>query len=103
VEDRCQRASEEVGIKIQLTSNRKQQGLKMKNLGMIERVLRVLVGGALAVCALMFLLSEGRLIWQLAYAALIALGADFVVTGIRGYCPLYNRLGWSTAEPKAHG
>jgi hypothetical protein len=42
-------------------------------------------------------LSGGGLIWLLTYAALIALGVDFVVTGIRGYCPLYNRLGWSTA------
>jgi hypothetical protein len=69
----------------------------MKNLGTIERVLRVVLGGALAVWALTLFLSGGGLIWLLTYAALIALGVDFVVTGIRGYCPLYNRLGWSTA------
>jgi hypothetical protein len=69
----------------------------MKNLGTIERVLRVVLGGALAIWALTLFLSGGGLIWLLTYAALIALGVDFVVTGIRGYCPLYNRLGWSTA------
>lgn len=69
----------------------------MKNLGMIERVLRVVLGGALAIWALTLFLSSDGLIWLLTYAALIALGVDFVVTGIRGYCPLYSRLGWSTA------
>jgi hypothetical protein len=75
----------------------------MKNLGTVERVLRVALGGALAIWALMLFIGGGDLIWRLAYVALIVLGADFVVTGIRGYCPLYNRLGWSTAQPEAHG
>ena len=75
----------------------------MKNLGTSERVLRVALGGVLAIWALVFFLGGGGLIWRLLYVALIALGVDFVVTGIRGYCPLYNRLGWSTARSKAHG
>lgn len=76
----------------------------MKNIGMIERLLRVLLGGALAIWALLLLVSAGGgLIWLLLYVALIALGIDFVITGIRGYCPLYNWLGWSTASQKAHG
>ena len=69
----------------------------MKNLGTIERVLRVVLGSALAIWALTLFLGGGGIIWQLLDVALIALGVDFVVTGIRGYCPLYNRLGWSTA------
>ena len=73
----------------------------MKNLGTIERVLRVAAGGALAILAMVLLLGAVGILWQLAYFALIALGVDFVVTGIRGYCPLYNRLGWSTAGPEA--
>lgn len=73
----------------------------MKNFGTIERVLRVAAGGALAILALVLLLGAVGIIWQLAYFSLIALGVDFVVTGIRGYCPLYNRLGWSTAAPNA--
>ena len=69
----------------------------MKNLGTHERVLRVLLGGALAVWALWLLLGGGTLVQLLLYVALIALGADFVVTGARGKCPLYKWLGWSTA------
>ncbi len=48
--------------------------------------------------ALWLLLGGSALVWQLLDVALIALGVDFVVTGIRGYCPLYKRLGWSTAQ-----
>jgi hypothetical protein len=75
----------------------------MKNLGTIERVLRVALGGALAIWALMLFLGGDGLIWRLAYVAMIALGVDFVITGIRGYCPLYNRLGWSTAQSESNG
>lgn len=71
-----------------------------KNVGTIERTLRVALGGSLAIWALVLLLSGGGLIWLLVYVALIALGVDFVITGIRGYCPLYNLLGWSTAAPR---
>lgn len=71
----------------------------MKNLGTTERVLRVLVGGGLAVWALWVLLGGGTLVQLLLYIALIALGVDFVVTGARGHCPLYKWLGWSTARP----
>ena len=67
-----------------------------KNLGTLERVLRVLVG-ALAIVALVLLLGAANITWQLAHFALIVLGIDFVVTGIPGYCPLYNWVGWSTA------
>lgn len=74
----------------------------MSNLGTIERVLRVALGGSLAVLALVLLLGHDAVVWRMLYIALIALGIDFVVTGIRGYCPLYNRLGWSTASPEAH-
>jgi hypothetical protein len=75
----------------------------MKNLGTVERVLRVAAGGALGSWALVFLLGGDGLIWRLLGVALIALGVDFVVTGIRGYCPLYKRLGWSTIKPAAKG
>ena len=76
--------------------------MKKRNVGMIERGVRVALGGALVIWALVLLLGGGNLIWLLLYIALIALGVDFIVTGIRGYCPLYNLLGWSTAPPKAH-
>lgn len=70
----------------------------MKNLGTAERLLRVLLGGAAAAWASWLLLAGGVLTPLLLYIALLALGVDFVVTGARGYCPLYKRLGWSTAR-----
>ena len=74
-----------------------------KNLGTVERALRIILGGAVAIAAVALFSTTSGFIWRLLYVALMALGADFVVTGIRGYCPLYNRLGWSTARRKAHG
>ena len=70
----------------------------MKDIGATERVLRVLLGGALAVWAVWLLLGGWVLPQLLLYVALIALGVDFVVTGARGNCPLYKWLGWSTAR-----
>lgn len=75
--------------------------MRRKNLGTLERVLRIVLGGALAVAAVVLFIVAAGLIWRLLYVAVIALGVDFVVTGVRGYCPLYNRLGWSTARPNA--
>lgn len=70
----------------------------MKNVGTVERILRVVLGGAFALWALSQFLSGNVLIWRFVDLALVALGLDFVVTGIRGYCPLYKWLGWSTAH-----
>lgn len=69
----------------------------MKNVGSLERVLRVLLGGALAAWAGWMFLGGGSLLAILLFIALAALGVDFVVTGARGYCPLYKWLGWSSA------
>ena len=68
----------------------------MMNIGSVERVLRVVVGGILALWALSLFSVSNVLVWQLLAVALVALDLDFVVTGVRGYCPLYDRLGWST-------
>lgn len=75
--------------------------MKKRNVGTVERLLRIALGGAVAICAALLLLNSSSVLWRLAFIALIALGVDFVVTGIRGYCPLYNLLGWSTARPTA--
>jgi hypothetical protein len=71
----------------------------VKNLGTVERILRALIGSALAIWGGVLLFSvDTSLIWRFVDVALIFVGLDFVVTAIRGYCPLYNRLGWSTAS-----
>lgn len=75
----------------------------IKNLGTAERVVRIALGGSLTLWAVLQLFSANPLGWQLAYVALVALGADFVVTGIRGYCPLYKKLGWNTVRPGLRG
>ena len=60
----------------------------------------MVLGGILAPGALFFIFVTNVLIWRLLCSALFALGADFVMTGIRGYCPLYKSVGWSTAAPE---
>jgi hypothetical protein len=76
--------------------------MRRKNVGTVERVLRVGVGGGFALWALLSLLEGGGLMWLLLHVAIVALGVAFVVTGIRGYCPLYNWLRWNTTQPQ-HG
>lgn len=69
-------------------------------LGPIERIIRILGGALLALFAANFWLTTGGLLaWAWLAAALI--GVDFVVTGIRGYCPLYARLGIGRPRTKA--
>ena len=62
------------------------------SLGLVERLVRVIGGGLLAIVALnLWLSSSGLAMW--AWIGVALLGLDFVVTGVRGYCPLYARLG----------
>lgn len=66
-------------------------------LGPIERSIRILGGGVLALLALnLWLTTGGFAAW--AWFAVALLGLDFVVTGIRGYCPLYARFGKGRAR-----
>ena len=74
---------------------------RAKNVGTAERIVRVLAGGTLAAWAGVELLSGPSPLWFALYVALAVLGVDFVVTGTRGYCPLYRWLGWSTARASA--
>ena len=72
---------------------------RLGGLGPVERVIRVVGGGLLAIIALsLWLTSSGLAAWAWIGAAL--LGLDFLVTGIRGYCPLYARLGIGRAHVK---
>lgn len=70
------------------------------NVGILERFIRVAAGGLLAVVSL-GLLVGGSSLWASGLEiAGTALGFDFVYTGVTGYCPLYNKLGWMTARPR---
>jgi hypothetical protein len=70
------------------------------NVGILERVIRVSGGALLAVVGLTLLVG-GPSLWASGLeVAGIALGLDFIYTGVTGYCPLYNRLGWRTARPR---
>ncbi len=69
------------------------------NVGTSESILRVASGGlAVLFGLLLFLSGPGTLFIWLAGVTLVALGADFVVTGFTGYCPLYRRLGRTTVH-----
>lgn len=60
-----------------------------RNIGNIERVLRVLVGAALIAG---YFLNDG------AYSWLYLLGIIPMLTGIVGYCPPYALLGINTCK-----
>lgn len=67
-----------------------------------ERALRAVLGvGAILAGLSMWVTSGGLLPWVGVAVAL--LGLDFVVTGIRGYCPLYARLGIGQSWPRPMG
>lgn len=69
-------------------------------LGPLERAVRIVGGGLLAIVGLnLWLTSGGPIGWAWFGAAL--LGLDVVVTGVRGYCPLYARLGIGRPHVKA--
>lgn len=76
--------------------------MRAKNVGTVERALRILGGGALATLGLALLVAAGGPAWLIAVdAVLILLGLDFVLTGMTGHCPLYQWLGWSTVRSTA--
>jgi hypothetical protein len=76
---------------------------KETNVGTVERVIRVLGGGLLAAVSLLLLIG-GASWWGAALEiAGIALGLDFVYTGLTGYCPLYHKLGRSTNQHNVTG
>jgi len=65
---------------------------KRGGLGPTERAIRIGGGAVAVVIGLnLWLAGGGPIAWAWFGAAL--LGVDFIVTGVRGYCPLYARLG----------
>lgn len=63
-----------------------------KNLGIIDRYLRVIFGEIIAIVGLFWLGS----IWRI---LVVLIGLATIVTGAIGYCSVYKLLGWSTQKP----
>jgi hypothetical protein len=65
------------------------------NITPAERAGRVLIGSAAIVAAVVLLTAAGSFL-AVALEVLLALaGLDLVVTGARGHCPLYQKLGYA--------
>lgn len=62
------------------------------NIGKLDRLIRILIGGALFLAFL-----NGTIIGPLAIGALIVC-AVLMLTAIFGTCPLYKLIGWSTLK-----
>ena len=65
-----------------------------------ERMLRVLFGATLLVAGLVGFGGSEALAYRAFAVVLVLLGLDFIVTGALGFCPLYHKLGWSTASQR---
>ena len=58
-----------------------------------ERAGRIVVGLAAAVIGVVLLASAASVVAVILEVLLVLAGADLVVTGAIGHCPLYSRLG----------
>ena len=63
------------------------------NLAWWERVLRVVLGGIVALGAVIVARGTDVFGYQALAVAAALIGLDFVVTGAIGFCPLYHKLG----------
>jgi Protein of unknown function (DUF2892) len=64
------------------------------NITPVERVGRIVIGGAAAAVALVLLASAGSVVGLVLEVLLLAAGLDLVATGAIGHCPLYHKLGY---------
>lgn len=62
-----------------------------RNIGSIDRWLRIIVG----IVLLALTMYGPKTAWG--YIGLIPL-----ITGVMGYCPLYQAFGWNTRKPHPH-
>ncbi len=64
------------------------------NITPLERVGRVVIGGAGAGAGLVLLGTANGALVALLEVLLVLAGLDLLVTGALGHCPLYKRLGY---------
>ena len=67
------------------------------NLAAWERLARVVLGAGLILGGIALFGASAVLGVKFVAAALALLGADFAITGAIGFCPLYARLGLTSA------
>jgi hypothetical protein len=63
------------------------------NITPLERIGRILLGAAAMVAAVVLLMGAGSILAAVLEIVLFAAGADLLVTGALGHCPLYQKLG----------
>ena len=73
------------------------------NLAGWERVLRALIGVGLVLAGVALFAGTEAIGGRAIAGALGLLGLDLLTTGLLGFCPLYQRLGWRTAPPPRTG
>ncbi len=64
------------------------------NIGKLDRLIRIIIGGALFLAFL-----NGTFTGPVAIAALVVC-AIMMLTAIMGTCPLYSWMGWNTLDKK---
>jgi hypothetical protein len=64
------------------------------NITPAERAGRIVLGVAMIVAAAVLLTGAGSVIAVVLESLFAAAGADLVITGALGHCPLYNKLGY---------
>jgi len=64
------------------------------NITPIERVARMVIGGAAVVAGATLLAGPNALVAVALEVLLVLAGLDLLVTGLIGHCPLYKRLGY---------
>lgn len=64
------------------------------NITPLERIGRVVIGGAGAISGLVLLTAPGGTLAVVLEVLLVLAGLDLLVTGAIGHCPLYKRLGY---------
>lgn len=67
------------------------------NIATWERLLRVLFGTSLIGAGTIGFSGSDATPYRVFAIVVALIGLDFVVTGAIGFCPLYHKLGWSTA------
>lgn len=64
------------------------------NITPLERIGRVVIGGAATVAGSVLLTHPGGAFVAVLEVLLVLAGLDLLVTGAIGFCPLYKRLGY---------